>query len=166
MSNLVAIAYPDMDTAATVADELHQLDKDGSIAIDDLVVVERRADGKVKLHQSHHVSGSGAAGGAGAGMMIGFIFFAPLLGMALGAATGAAVGAHTDRGAEDDFMRTLGERLGERGAAVVVLVRKSTPDKVLPRISQYGGEVIESSLGPEKEAELRDALAAGQGAAV
>src|SRR3954447_20898932 len=108
MSNLVAIAYPDVETAQNVADELHKLDKEESIAIDDMVVVEPRADGQVKLHQSHHISAAGAAGGAGWGMMIGFVFFAPLLGLALGAATGAAVGARTDRGAEDDFMKALG----------------------------------------------------------
>ncbi len=45
----------------------------------------------------------------------------------------------------------------------MVLVRQSTPDKVLPRISQYGGEVIQSSLDNETEARLEAALA-GQAA--
>ncbi len=49
--------------------------------------------------------------------------------------------------------------------AVVVLVRRSTPDKVLPRITRFGGEVIQTGLGPEREAELQEALA-GQAAAV
>jgi uncharacterized membrane protein len=53
---------------------------------------------------------------------------------------------------------------GER-AAVVVLLRRSTPDKVVPRISQFGGEVVQTSLGPEREAELQEALG-GQAAAV
>ena len=163
MSTLVAIAYPDLDTARTVADELHQLDKEKAIEIDDVVVIERPADGKVKLHHSRHISRGGAAEGAGAGMILGFIFLAPFLGMALGAATGAAVKGKGDRG-EEDFMRAMGEHLKEGGAAVVVLVRRSTPDKVLPRISQYGGQVIQSSLDPEKEAELRDALAGDRAA--
>ena len=33
-----------------------------------------------------------------------------------------------------------------------------TPDKVLPRISEYGGHVIETSLSHEDEDHLRDAL--------
>ena len=41
---------------------------------------------------------------------------------------------------------------------MVVLVRQSTPDKVLPRVSQYGGEVIQSSLDSETEAQLQAAL--------
>ena len=40
----------------------------------------------------------------------------------------------------------------------MVLVRQSTPDKVLPRISQFGGEVIQSSLDDETEAQLQAAL--------
>ena len=39
-----------------------------------------------------------------------------------------------------------------------VLVRSSTPDKVLPRISDFGGAVIHSSLSNEAEQTLQDAL--------
>jgi uncharacterized membrane protein len=84
--------------------------------------------------------------------------------MAVGAASGAAAGAFADAGVDDKFMKTLGARLDEGGAALVVLVRQSTPDKILPRISQYGGEVIQSSLDDETEAQL-DAALAGRGAA-
>jgi len=163
MSTLVAIAYPDLETARTVADELHELDKEKAIAVDDVVVIERRADQKVKLHHSRHIGRGGAAEGAGGGMIIGFLFLAPFLGMAIGAATGAAVAGHGDRG-EEDFMKSMGEHLKDGGAAVVVLVQRSTPDKVLPRISQYGGQVIQTSLGPEKEEELRAALAGDRAA--
>ena len=165
MSNLVAIAYPDVETADTVAEELHQLTKEGSIELDDMVVVERDGEGKIKLHQTRSTTGKGAAGGAVWGMMIGFIFFAPLLGAAIGAATGSAVGKQKDVGVEDDFMDRLGVKLHNNSGAVVVLVRRSTPDKVVPRITQFGGDVIQTGLGPEREAELQEALA-GQAAAV
>jgi uncharacterized membrane protein len=164
MSNLIAVAYPDVDTARSVAGELAQLTKEKSIVLDDMVVVERRPDGKVKLHQAGSMAAVGAAGGALWGGLIGLIFLVPLLGMAVGAASGAAAGALTDAGVDDKFMKTLGERLQEGGAALVVLVRESTPDKVLPRITQYGGEVIQSSLDNDAEARLEAALA-GQGSA-
>jgi uncharacterized membrane protein len=38
-------------------------------------------------------------------------------------------------------------------------------NQVLPRITQFGGEVIQTGLGPEREAELQEALA-GQAATV
>ena len=51
-------------------------------------------------------------------------------------------------------MEPLGVQLSNGDAALVVLVRRSTPDKVLPRISQFGGTVIQTSLddGPEARA--------------
>ena len=39
-----------------------------------------------------------------------------------------------------------------------LVVRESTPDKVLPRISQHGGHVIQTSLSTEAEERLRHAL--------
>src|SRR6185436_15901445 len=67
------------------------------IELDDLVIVEHRGDGKIKLHQPS-MAGAGAAGGALWGGLIGLIFLMPLFGMAIGAASGAAAGALTDAG--------------------------------------------------------------------
>jgi uncharacterized membrane protein len=158
MSNLVAVAYPDETTASEVAQTLVELQKEHSIELDDLVVATRSPEGKIKLKQSFKPAASGAAGGALWGGLIGLIFFMPLLGAAIGGASGAAAGALTDVGVDDKFMKELGEKLQPGGAAVFVLVRESTPDKVLPRISQYGGDVIHSSLSEEAEETLREAL--------
>jgi uncharacterized membrane protein len=158
MSNLVAVAYPDETTASEVAQTLIELQKEHSIKLDDLVVATRNPDGKIKLKQSFKPAASGAAGGALWGGLIGLIFFMPLLGMAIGGASGAAAGAMTDVGVDDKFMKELGDKLRPGGAALFVLVRESTPDKVLPRISQYGGDVIHSSLSAEAEETLQEAL--------
>jgi uncharacterized membrane protein len=158
MSDLVAIAYPDLATAKEVAENLTQLNKAHEVELDDLVVVERKLDGKVKLHQPS-TTGAGAAGGALWGGLIGLIFFVPFFGMAIGAATGAAVGAMSDYGVDNDFMKQLGTRLQPGNAAVIALVRQVSMDKVLPQI-KIPGEVIQTSLDTETEAQLSDALAA------
>lgn len=158
MSNLVAIAYPDRETAEQVRRTLVEMQKEHIIELDDMVVVTRAKDGKVKLHQSASVAGAGAAGGALWGGLIGLLFLAPLVGMAVGAAAGGTAGALTDLGVDDRFMKELGEQLNAGGAAVFVLVRRSTPDKVLPRISEYGGHVLQTSLSTEAESSLRAAL--------
>ena len=93
MSNLVGIAYPDAATALQVRQSLLEMQKEQLIELDDLVVVTRREDGKVKLHQAASPAGAGAAGGAVWGGLIGLLFLAPLVGMAIGAATGGAAGA-------------------------------------------------------------------------
>jgi uncharacterized membrane protein len=166
MSTLVAIAYPDQNTAEEVLGTLARLQKEHSISLDDAVVVTRDAEGKVKLHQSNKLAAAGAAGGALWGGLIGLIFFVPLLGMAVGAATGAATGALSDIGVDNNFMKDLGAKLEPGGAALIVLVHSSTPDKVLPEIAQFGGEVIQSSLDNETETRLRHILEARDAAAV
>jgi uncharacterized membrane protein len=92
--------------------------REHSLALDDAVIVERRPDGNIKLHQPS-LAGRGAAGGALWGGLIGLIFLMPLFGMAIGAASGAAARALSDYGINDDFMKELGDKLpGGRGRRV------------------------------------------------
>ena len=158
MSNLIAVAYDDVGTAKTVLGQLRELSVEHAITLDDAVVAERRPDGKIKLHQSVKPGAAGAAGGALWGGLIGLLFLAPFLGMAVGAASGGAVGAMSDMGVDDRFMKDLASELEPGSAAMIVLVRESTPDKVLPRISPYGGRVVHTSLSDEQETQLREAL--------
>ena len=164
MSNLVAIAYPDVDTAQRVMGALGELQIQRSIELEDAVIVTREDNGKVKLHQARSTTGAGAVGGAMWGGLIGLLFLAPLLGMAVGAATGGLTGKLTDVGVDDSFLKELGEKLEPGMAAVIVLVRRSTPDKVIPAVQEYGGTVLQSSLDNEAEARLQEALQV-QGAA-
>src|SRR5881398_205329 len=134
MSTLVAIAYPDAATAERVRAELVAATKEHLVQLEDAVVVEHRADGKIKLHQAMSTTGAGAAGGALWGGFIGLLFLAPLLGMAIGAA-----GKVSDAGVNDNFMKELGEKVAPGGAALIYLGRSDAPEKVLERIKQYGG---------------------------
>jgi uncharacterized membrane protein len=164
VSNLVVIAYDDLDQAKQVMNSLSELVKEHSITLEDAVIVEHREDGKMKLHQPS-MAGAGAATGALWGGLIGLLFFVPLFGMAVGAASGALAGGASDYGVDDNFMKELGEKLPQGGAAVFVLVREATRDKVVPEVSKYGGHVIQSSLSNEQEAQLQQALdARGTGA--
>ena len=160
MSDLIAIAYDDLPTAQRVASNVGEAAKAHLIEIDDVVVVERRGDGKVKLHQPS-MAGFGAAGGALWGGLIGLLFFVPLFGMAVGAAAGAAGGAMSDSGVDDDFMKRLGSELEPGKAALIVLVSKMEADKVLPEI-KVPGTVIQTSLSNEDESALQQALDAAR----
>mgnify|MGYP001047647264 CR=1 FL=1 len=68
---------------------------------------------------------------------MGLLFLHPLLGLAAGAGAGAVAGALSDVGIEDDFMKELSETLRPGSSALFVLVRKSTPDKVLNELRGY-----------------------------
>jgi uncharacterized membrane protein len=157
VSDLVAVAYPDLATAREVASNVGDAAKAHIVELDDLVIVERRQDGKIKLHQPS-LAGAGAAGGALWGGLIGLIFFIPLFGMAMGAAAGAAAGAMSDTGVDDKFMKELGAKLQPGGAAVIALVRQANMDKILENV-RIRGDVIQTSLTGDAEQALRAALA-------
>jgi uncharacterized membrane protein len=163
MSDLIAIAYPDVDTARTVATNVGEAAKGKLLDLEDLVIMERRPDGKIKLHQPS-LAGVGALGGAAWGGLIGLIFLVPFFGMAIGAATGAAAGAMSDRGVDDEFMKRLGTELQPGTAAVVGLVSNVNMDKVLDEI-KIPGTVLHTSLTDDSETHLREALQAAGSAA-
>jgi len=157
VSNLVAIAYDDLGTAQQVVSNLGRAQAAHEIELDDLVIVERRGDGKVKLHQPS-MAGAGAAGGALWGGLIGLIFLMPLFGMAIGAASGAAAGKLSDTGVDDNFLKELGAKMPAGGAALIALGRAGAPEKLIERLKPFGGHLIQSSLDDEAEERLRVAL--------
>ena len=158
MSTLVAIAYPDAGTAEKVRQELVQATKEHLVRLEDAVIVEHGADGKIKLNQAMSTTGAGAAGGALWGGLIGLLFLAPLFGMAIGAASGALGGKMADVGVNDNFMKELGAKLEPGKAALIALGSTDARDKLIERVRPYGGDVIQTSLGSEEEAQLKAAL--------
>jgi uncharacterized membrane protein len=57
-------------------------------------------------------------------------------------------------------MKQLSETLQPGNAALFVLIRKLTADKLLDAVKGTGGVVLKTSLDHSKEQALRDALAA------
>jgi hypothetical protein len=55
-------------------------------------------------------------------------------------------------------VKKLDRSLTPGGAALILLVPKVTLAKVLPYLQRYGGEIIQSSLNQEREAQLHEAL--------
>jgi uncharacterized membrane protein len=158
MSNLVVIGFDDEHTAFEMRATLARLQKEYLIEMDDIVVVTKDDKGKVKLHQAVNLTAAGAVGGSFWGMLIGMIFFNPLLGAAVGAGAGALSGKLSDVGIEDDFMKELGATFTSGSSVLFVLVRKSTPDKVLEAIKGFKGKVLRTSLTADKEEALREVL--------
>ena len=120
----------------------------------------RHQDGKVKVKQSTSLVGAGAFGGAFWGMLIGLLFFMPWLGLAVGAISGALSGKFADIGIDDEFIKSVGSTIQPGTSALFLMVRQSTPDRVLDEVRGYKGvTVLRTSLSNEAEQKLRDAFA-------
>src|SRR5262245_52194143 len=162
MSTLVVIDYESELKAEEVRLTLLKMQKEYLIALADAVVVVRDDKGKVKLRQLYNLTAAGAASGGFWGALIGLIFLNPLFGFALGAAAGAISGALKDVGIDDGVMKKLGETLKPGTAALCILVRQMTADKVIEELKKFGGTLIQTNLCNENEAKLREALASAQ----
>ena len=160
MSDLIIIAYENEEKAEAARSKLFELQKEYLIELGDAVVAVRLPDGHVKLNQLINTTAAGAASGGMWGALIGLLFLNPLLGAALGAGAGALGGRFTDIGIDDNFMKEAAGTLTPGEAALCVLVRKVTADKVLPAMAAFGGKVLRTSLTMEQEAKLQDALKA------
>jgi uncharacterized membrane protein len=159
MSELLVIAFETEDAAEAVRHKLLELQKTYLIDIEDAVVAVKRADGHVKLNQLVDPTAASAISGGFWGTLIGALFLSPVIGAALGAAGGALAGALTDLGIDDRFMKEVAAVLQPGAAALFVLVRKMTEDKVLEQLHGIGGTVLRTSLDRTHEQALRDALA-------
>ena len=159
MSDLVAIIYPSEAKAEEVRQRLFKLQKEYLITISDAVIAVKTEAGPIKLNQLVNTTAIGAVSGSFWGLLIGVIFLNPILGVALGAASGALGGALSDYGIDDAFMKELATSMQPGNAALFVLIKNMTPDKVLREIQDAGGTVLKTSLDDTKEQQLRDALA-------
>src|ERR1700744_1872146 len=146
MSDLVVIVYPSEAKAEEVRQRLLKLQKEYLITINDAVIAVKTEAGTVKLNQLVNTTAMGAASGSFWGLLIGVLFLNPILGVALGAASGALGGALSDFGINDQFMKQLAESIQPGNAALFVLIKEMTGDKVLEQIKGYGGVVLKTSL--------------------
>ncbi|WP_431283412.1 DUF1269 domain-containing protein [Humitalea sp. 24SJ18S-53] len=161
MADLIIIAYDSEATAEAARKKLFELQKEYLVELGDAVVAVRHDDGTVKLNQLINLTAAGAASGGMWGALVGLLFLNPLLGAAIGAGAGALSGRFTDVGIDDKFMKDAATALTPGQAALCVLVRKVTADKVLPAMAHFGGTVLRTNLTEEQETKLREALAKG-----
>ena len=159
MSTLVVVGYDNPFTAEEIRLKLQKMQSQYLIDLDDAVVAVKNAKGKVKLHQPVNMTALGAVGGGFWGTLIGMLLLTPIAGLAIGAATGAVSGALRDVGINDAFMKDLADTMKPNTSALFVLVRKSTPDRVLEALKGTGGKILQTSLSHEQTEKLQETLA-------
>ena len=168
MGQLVVLGFDGVTAADEVLNKVRGLKAEHLIDLEDAVVVERDAEGKVHIKQALNLTALGATSGglSGAfwGTLVGLLFLNPLAGMVIGASAGAGAGALSgslmDYGVNDEFVKKLSETIPNNSSALFVLVREVTMDKVVDAIQPWNPRVLNTSLSNEQEAKLVEALKA------
>jgi uncharacterized membrane protein len=158
MTHLVVLGLDSREDAERVLQVTEDLAKQQLLQREDAAYAYKDEKGKVRIHQTVNLTGAGAAGGALWGTLIGLIFLNPLAGLAVGAAAGAVAGKLTDIGINDDMIKQVGHELQIGHAAVFLLARSATVDRVIDALKPFNPTVIQTNLTKEREEELVEAL--------
>jgi uncharacterized membrane protein len=157
----VVAAYRDEEAADQVADALKQAKQGGQITYQNLAVVRKNAEGKVKIDETGDM---GAAPGAGIGAVAGGALglLAGPAGLVAGAAAGAVIGgvgaALHDAGIPDERLEEIGDVLGPGNSAVIGIFDQVRVDKeTMKEIDQSAAEAVEALA-----ADIGATLGAGQ----
>jgi uncharacterized membrane protein len=168
MADLVVIGFENPQKAEEVLWRLRSLKRQHLIDLEDAVVVVRDEQGEINLKQSinltHYDTSAGLLSGGLLGTFVGMLFLNPaaglLIGSMIGAGAGALSGSLSDYGIPDDFIRSLAETIPVNSSALFILARKVQPEKILAELSDVKGKVLRTTLSPDQEKRLREALAA------
>ncbi len=161
MATLTVLKFNKPDEAEQALEKLKPLQQQQIIKVMDAAVVSWPAERKGPITRQHGFStvGAGAMGGGFWGLLIGLIFFMPLLGLAVGAAAGAITGSLTDFGINDNFIKQTREKVTPGTSALFLLADTTAPDRVSEAIKPLEPELIATNLSRDEEAKLRELFA-------
>jgi len=160
MIEVVVVEFPTEAKAEEVRELLLEMQREYLIDLEDAIIAIKQPDGRIKLNELSHPVIGGAVSGSLLGLIVGAFFLMPATGAALGAATGALGGALTDANINQPFIDGVAATLESGSAALFLLIRKVTADKVLAELKGVGGKVLQTSLDRTRENALREAIAA------
>jgi uncharacterized membrane protein len=164
LSDLLVIEFPSEEKAEGVRETLLAMQKEYLIESGDAVVAVKEANDRIKLNQLLQPVAIGAVSGMLWGSLIGLLFLMPPGGAGRGDASGAVGSRLTELGMNDDFIRQAARTLRSGNAALILLIRKMTTDKVLAALRGAGGALLRSSFDETKEGVLQAALAGARAA--
>jgi uncharacterized membrane protein len=154
--DLYVAAYADPDAARGDWDAIKDLAKNDMIEVDGLVLVSRRADGKIHVDDDFHETRKGARWGAVGGAVVGLIFPPSLLAGALvGAGIGAGGGALMSAGKKAAIKKDAEDTLPLNSSGIVAIFEEQWAgniDKALSNASTVTKEKVDKDSANEVKA--------------
>lgn len=159
MGQLIVVSFEQEEVAAQALEALRTVQHEGAANIEDAAVVKKDPDGKV--HVKNTLEG-GTIGGVAVGGALGlllFMFF-PLLGLAIGAIAGGLIGHAVSDHIDKSFVDDVSGKLDAGHSALFVLIGEGSADGIVAALRPIeGGTLIQTTLDPEFEEQIRQAVA-------
>jgi uncharacterized membrane protein len=129
--DLYIAAYDDPEAASQDWSALKALASDDVIKMDGMILVSRKADGKIHVDDNLHKARKGAAWGAVGGAVIGLIFPPSLIATAaVGAGVGAGVGKLISHGEKKIIKAEVEVALPPNSSGIVAMFEEQWADSV------------------------------------
>jgi uncharacterized membrane protein len=161
MSDLVVVTFESEQAGREALGRVRSLQDTGALDLQDSAVILKDADGKT--HVTNQVSSgakTGALVGGTLGLMLG-LFFLPLFGLVAGAAAGVMMGRSLSMNVDQDFVKDVTDELQPGTSALFVVLNGGT-GALTAALGPFKGKVHQTTLDPELEASLNDALKTGR----
>jgi uncharacterized membrane protein len=163
--NVVVVTFEEGSKAYQALTVLRQADAEGRVGVLSAAVVERGADGKIRVPEGNdNVIGAGLAGGSLIGMMVG-VLGGPL-GVLLGWGVGALIGGLADTQRVDDgdeALTQMSTAIPVGQTALMAEVEEYAVEVINDEMSALGGTVLRRSAA-EVLAELEASQEAAEAA--
>ena len=161
MSDLVVVTFASEQAGREALARVRDLQHHGALDLEDSAVILKDPDGKT--HVANQVSSgtkTGALVGGILGLMIG-IFFLPVFGLVAGATAGVLMGRGMSMNVDPDFVRDVTEDL-QPGTSALFVVLSGNVSTLTAALEPFKGTVRQTTLDPELESSLNDALKTGR----
>jgi uncharacterized membrane protein len=186
-SNIHVLMFEDAYGAENLLENVNSWEKQGWLKVDDAVVVTRGAGSEtppvaiasanpekpmmvhgatssteLEIKQTVKRGGKFALGGGGIGLLAGLLLGGPIGGLVIGATAGAITGALKDYGIDDTFIKQVSAGLRPGASALFLMTSGGDEEKILPELRVHKATLLKTTLPPEQEHRLREALENGE----
>jgi uncharacterized membrane protein len=162
VDNVVVVQFSEPSEAYQALSVLKECDAEGRIELESAAVVERTADGELRIPEdTDNVGPVGMASGSLIGMLIG-VLGGPV-GVLIGWGAGALMGGAFDldrADTSDEALGVLGRAIPQGSSAVIASVREPAVEVIDGEMKKLGGEVTRRPV-----ADVMDELEAAEDAA-
>jgi len=148
------------DGAENKLEVIAGLSKEQLIKLHDAAIVTwPKGKNKPKTKHLTSLTGAGTLSGAFWGLLFGILFFIPLFGLVVGATIGAFAGSMTHMGINEDFIKSVRNKVTEGTSALFLMTSDAVEDRVVEAMKKSKFEIIATNLSKEEEGKLCAAFA-------
>lgn len=143
-------------------EEMQRLHSERLLGILDCATVTWEKDKRPVTKQGSPSGSTAALGGAFWGMLVGLVFFVPMLRAAMGSSRGTFAGSMADVGIDDGFIEKLRAHVTPGTSALFLLTSAAGLDRVEDRLAaQAPAEPIHTTLSEAQDSALRRVFGGG-----